>query len=534
MTIKPSALGVIFSLGALSLSAKPPADIQQRLDAYVKDKPSGIAVAWVDKDGPAFFSAGKFAANESRPITPDTEFEIGSVTKVFTALLLVESERAGKVSRDEPVAKYLLPDGDPDLAALRRITFLSLSTHTSGLPRMPSGWTGNNAATPDDLVQGLRKDGPGAPVSRGFAYSNFGVALMGNALGRAWGQPYRDALRKHVLEPLGMKATYIPAPGDQPPALLAAGHANGSPEAAITLDGFAPAGGIRSTARDMAIFLRAALDQDTGPLAAAFRESTKPLMPIPEMEGQIGLNWMIMGDPAKPILWHNGQTSGYHCFVGIDRANGRGVAVLVNETSGMEPLAFALLGAKPPRTAPTKIENSRDYVGRYPLNPAFSITVRNESGVLTAQGSGQSRIAMRQVAPDRFALVGVPAELSFERDADNAVVALVLHQNGRDQRGQRGPVPPDPKETSLPAEILREYAGRYVLSPNMTITFTEDKGHLQAQLTGQPKIAVFASAKDEFFYKVVDARLSFSRGADGKVAGVILHQGASTLTGTKQ
>jgi hypothetical protein len=265
-----------------------------------------------------------------------------------------------------------------------------------------------------------------------------------------------------------------------------------------------------------------------------FRESSKPLVAVPEMDGHSGLNWMITGDPAKPVIWHNGQTSGYHNFVGINRANGRGIAVLVNETNGMEPLAFSLLGAKPPRTKPAVVENSSDYAGRYPLNPAFSITVRDEKGVLTAQGSGQSRIALRQLAPDRFALIGVPAEISFERGADHDVVALVLHQNGRDQRAVRGPVPPEPKEITLPPEILSEYPGSYVLSPKLTLTITEDKGRLQAQLTGQPKFPVFASAKDEFFFEVVDAQLSFTRDTEGKVSAVTLHQGASTQTAVRK
>src|SRR5207247_1493764 len=90
-------------------NAKPPAEMQARLDEFAKGRPGGVAAAWVDADGSAFFSAGKFSADDPRPITPDTQFEIGSLTKTFNALLLAESERAGKVSRADPVAKYLLP-----------------------------------------------------------------------------------------------------------------------------------------------------------------------------------------------------------------------------------------------------------------------------------------------------------------------------------------------------------------------------------------------------------------------------------------
>ena len=284
----------------------------------------------------------------------------------------------------------------------------------------------------------------------------------------------------------------------------------------------------------MALFLQAALGGDAAPLAAAFRETTRRLAPVPEMEGSIGLAWLLSGDPAKPIVWHNGQTSGYHAFVGFDTGKRRGVAVLVNETSGIEPLAFALLGAKPPRTAASTVANATDYVGRYPLNPTFSISVRDEKGVLTAQGSGQPRLRLRETARDRFALVGVPAEISFERNEAGVVQALVLHQNGRDQRAERSPLPPEPKEIAVPPELASEYLGTYDLPANRTLTISLNKDALFAQLSGQPKFGIYASAKDEFFYKVVDAHIAFVRDASGKVTGLTLHQGASVLEGKKR
>jgi hypothetical protein len=97
--VKPHA--TVLSLFALAIiplvSAKPPPEVQTRLDAWLKGQPGGVALAWVDADGVAFFQSGHFGPDDPRAITPDTQFEIGSVTKVFTALLLAESERAGTV-----------------------------------------------------------------------------------------------------------------------------------------------------------------------------------------------------------------------------------------------------------------------------------------------------------------------------------------------------------------------------------------------------------------------------------------------------
>ena len=122
MKTKLFCLGVIgFSAWPALLAARPPADLPARLEQWVAGQPGGIAVAWVDADGTSFFQAGRTDGPDSPAITPDTRFEIGSITKVFTALLLAESERAGKVSRDDPVAKYLLPPEDPAQAALAKL-----------------------------------------------------------------------------------------------------------------------------------------------------------------------------------------------------------------------------------------------------------------------------------------------------------------------------------------------------------------------------------------------------------------------------
>jgi CubicO group peptidase (beta-lactamase class C family) len=531
------SLCVGLMMAAMSF-AKPPADLQARLDALLKNQPGGVAIAWVDAEGTAFLQAGRFDGDGSTAITPDTQFEIGSVTKVFTSLLLAESERAGKVSRADPAAKYLLPAGDPDQAALAKITLFSLATHTSGLPRLSSNIGPNPDANPDPyarydremLVEALRLDGAVAPAGRGMAYSNFGAAVLGEALGTAWGTRYAAALEAQVLAPLGMKATTLglagqPAPGDFPPP-----HAGGKVTPAWTFQAYAPAGALRSSARDMARFLAACLARNDGPLHAAIQATVRPQQRADDVGGQIGLGWFITDEG---IVWHNGATAGSHAFVGFNPKTGTGVAILANFQLVAEPLGFGLLGGRPPQPKIDRIKDAAGYVGRYPLAPAFAIDVTERNGTLHVQATGQPAFPLRVIGADRFAIGGVPAEVSFERDGDGKVVALVLHQNGRDQRAPRGELPPLPKEIAFPAETLREYAGEYPLSPQFVITVTEAGGQLFAQATGQASFPVYASAKDEFFYKVVNAQLSFQRDAAGKVTGLVLHQNGRDVPAAK-
>ncbi|MBI5380711.1 MAG: serine hydrolase [Opitutae bacterium] len=521
--------------------AAPPPDIQARLDTWIKGQPGGIAVAWVDRDGATFFQSGHYASDDPRPITPDTQFEIGSVTKVFTALLLAESERRGKVSRHDPAAKYLLPADDPAQAALAKITLLSLTTHTSGLPRLPANIGKNPDASTDPyaaygraaLVEGLRLHGPSTTVGRSVAYSNFGVSVLGEALGAAWGASYAEALRAQVLAPLGMNVTTVGLAGQPPPADLAPGHADGKRVPNWTFLACAAAGGIRSSTRDLARLLAACLGGPDAPLHAALNTTQQPQHANADTGGHIGLGWMLTDDAERPIVWHNGATAGSHAFVGFCPKTGVGIALLANVHKGSEKLGFELLGGKQTRPN-TAVANAADYSGRYPLSPAFSIAITEANGSLFAQATGQSKLALRPVSADRFAIVGVAAEISFERNAEGKVIALVLHQNGRDQRGLRGELPPPPKEIALPAETLAGYAGDYPLTPAFVLTVSVERGAVFVQATGQSKLPVFASARDEFFYKAVDARITFQRDAAGQVSGLTLHQNGKVMPATKR
>lgn len=279
----------------------------------------------------------------------------------------------------------------------------------------------------------------------------------------------------------------------------------------------------------MAVFLGAVLGRTDTPLRAAINATLQPQRTVEDTGGQIGLGWFLNDEGGRLIAWHNGATAGSHALVAFDRKSGQGVAILANNDVASESLGFALLGARPPRPAVLTVKNAADYPGRHRLTPNFAIGIRERHGALIGQCPGQPPFAMREIAPDRFALVGVPAEISFARGADGGVASLVLHQNGRDQRAPRGALPPPPKEIALPPEQLAEYAGIYPIAPTFALTVTQEGDGLLVQATGQAKFPVFASARDEFFYKVVGARITFQRGADGKISALTLHQNGRDL-----
>lgn len=513
-------------LGTMTFpAAGAPAGAQASIERWLGDQPGGVAVAYVDATGVAFFSAGKFAADDKRPITPDTEFEIGSVTKVFTALLLADTMRAGKVSLDAPLGAPFAPT---------TITWRQLATHTSGLPRLPRDFRPDDPANPyakqdlARLVQSFRLEAPKAKPSDKMDYSNFGFAVLGQALAASWQKSYPEILKERVLAPLGLKAT-VTAWREADPARFAPGHSEQGRAANWDLGAYAPAGALVSTTRDLARFVQACLGFVDTPLAPVLADVVEPRAPGDTPGRQIGLGWIVEKRGESTLVWHNGGTGGYRAFVGFDPVKRVGVVAITNHARGTEPLGFALLAGKElPPTAPKAEPASRlkPYLGNYPLAPSFVIAVTAEGDRLFVQATNQPRLALKAVTVDDYTIIGVDAEIRFERDAAGQITGLVLFQNGVTQRAPHlppGATAAAPTEITLTPEQLGDYVGEYALGPAM-FTVKIEEGRLLVRLASQPFFPVFASAKDEFFYKVVNAQLSFVRGPDGKVVALILHQ----------
>jgi len=219
-----------------------------------------------------------------------------------------------------------------------------------------------------------------------------------------------------------------------------------------------------------------------------------------------------------------------------------GVVVLTNAGSlaGPDDIARHLLDGKSPllaansralaqpkaRTAITLDPAVFDrYVGRYQLAPAVFFTVSREGSRFLVQLTGQAIYDVYPETERDFFYKVVDAQLTFETDPQGKAVAVVLHQNGIDQRAPR--IEGDavvPKEVTLDPKVLEGYTGRYDFVPGVSIIVTRQDNRLFAQITGQPSVEVFASGQRDFFYKVVNAQLTFEPGPDGVATAVVLHQ----------
>jgi D-alanyl-D-alanine-carboxypeptidase/D-alanyl-D-alanine-endopeptidase len=532
--------------GAQAQTVAPDAEIKKiladRID--VQRQSVGIVVGVIEPTGRRVVAHGRFAAGDPRPVGADTVYEIGSITKVFTSLLLADAVQRHEVVLSDPVSKFLPEAAKMPQRGGRAITLQDLATHTSGLPRMPDNFKPADPSNPyadysvEQLYQFLSSYQLTRDIGSQYEYSNLGGGLLGHVLALRTHSDYASLVRERITGPLGMSSTAI-ALSPEMKSRLAVGHSPAlQPVANWDLPTLAGAGALRSTTADLLVFLAANLGYTTSPLAPAMKAMLDVRRPTGSGGLEIALGWHVLTAKGHEIVWHNGGTAGYRTFIGFNRAARTGVVVLSNAgtAAGPDDIGRHLLDPElrllAPATPPTQRTEAKidtklydNYVGRYQLAPSAILTIIRDDDHLYAQLSGQPRLEIFPEAATRFFLKVVDAQLTFETDAQGKATAAVLHQNGIEQRAPRlAGEPVVPKQIPLDPPIFDRYAGRYQLTPAVTLTLSRDGAQFFVQLTGQPKIEIFPSGERDFFVKVVDAQLTMDVDAAGRATAVTLHQ----------
>jgi serine-type D-Ala-D-Ala carboxypeptidase/endopeptidase len=354
---------VILLLVPSALLAEPRLDstsaildtIRERVD--VGPEGVGIAVGLIDSTGTRFVSYGVTKAENGRDVDENTLFDVGSVTKVFTATVLSDMVRRGEVSLDDPISKYLPKSVRCPKRKGREITLIDLVTHTSGLPRVPGNMlfmivaNGDNPYadyTVDNLYEYLSTCSLSRDIGARYEYSNLGMALLAHVLALKAGTDYETLVRTRIWEPLGMKSTCIVIPPDLE-SRAAVGHdLTGRELPTWRMGVLEGAGAIRSTASDMTKFVAfnmGLMPTDLYPCMAATHEPRVDT----DMHGlRVGMAWHILDLDGRPIVWHNGGTTGMHSFIGFDAAKRSGVVVLSNSANDIDDIGIRILSGAAP------------------------------------------------------------------------------------------------------------------------------------------------------------------------------------------
>jgi D-alanyl-D-alanine-carboxypeptidase/D-alanyl-D-alanine-endopeptidase len=410
-----------------------------------------LVIATIDGTRTQVVGFGRVSSTSSVAPDENTVFEIGSVSKTFTALLLADAVARGVVTLDEPVATLLPGYAVPSYQG-KQITLLDLATQSSGLPRLPDNLKPRNIDDPyadyDEAALKAFLAGytlPRAPGAK-YEYSNLGMGLLGQALATQAHASYADLIAQRIAAPLGMHDTGVTMSARMQ-SLLAPGHDGAGKEVKNwNLAVLAGAGGVRSNAHDMLLYLQAHMRAMAPPAPLGLRTVWQDQRAAGTGPDRIGLAWHLRSARGQRIAWHNGMTGGYASFVGFSADGQHGVVVLANASVSVDDIGVrALVGADPvgpaSERAPALAAPAAlaPYLGRYQLAPGMIFTVSVDADGLLVQLTGQPAIPVFARKPDEFFYKVVDASLQFERAADGTVSAVTLHQNGQVMRSPRVP-----------------------------------------------------------------------------------------------
>lgn len=541
-------VGTWFALGCSMVQAagRIPDDISEHIAQRVEQGDCvGVVLCIVDAQGSCCLSEGRLSQNSDQKVDEKTVFEIGSITKAFTGVLLADMVERGEVALDDPVQKYLPEGAKMPKHGDKQITLRDLATHRSGLPRLPDNL---EPADPDNpyadytekrLLDFLGSHELTRDIGEKYEYSNLGGGLLGYALSRRAGKPYEQLVVELICTPLGMKSTRVTLTDDMK-SRLAKGHSMGKQVKNWDLDALAGAGAIRSTPLDMVNFIEANFKAADTPISTALRASYKDRVATGTPGLSIGLGWHIWNKHGTEIVWHNGGTGGYRSFCGFAPGKKLGVVVLTNSDFDLDGVGLHALEPKfelPAVKKTAKVAGTAldDLLGYYELQPEIIIHITREGDQLLAQLTGQPKFPVFAESESKFFFKVVDAQISFVRGADGKVDHLVLHQNGNHKCEKLKDYKPTVQvEVPVDPKILAQYVGRYELKPGIEFDVKLEDGQLKVMLTGQPRFPVFAKSENKFFYKVVEAQLTFKKDDAGKVTSLVLHQGGMDQTAKRK
>ncbi|HUP79849.1 MAG TPA: serine hydrolase [Pirellula sp.] len=375
-----------------------------------------------------------------------TLYEIGSISKVFTSVLLAEAVESGQLKLDDSISTVMTELSKKNPTVGDSITFQHLSHHVSGLPVMPTNLAPVDSTNPfadynrKMLTDYMLSVKPARKPDEGYEYSNLAVGLLGDLLSRRVGVSYEALLKQKLTEPLKMSDTTITLTEDQLARFASPHNEALLPDKSWDFDSLAGCGAIRSNVDDMLLFAAASLNPPDGPLGKAFALAWKQHKAASNGNLAMGLGWMIAQD--RSTRWHNGQTGGYHSMLLVNQSL-KGATVLLCNTANLQIDALAeqifqtIIGMEvQPKTFDVefqvKPEVAKRLEGKYQLAPEVVITVQVKDGRMMAQLTGQQFLAVIPKSDTEWKYQAVDATLKFELPDSGKSSKVTLFQAGRE------------------------------------------------------------------------------------------------------
>jgi len=532
--------------------------IQNRIE---KGTNPSIVVGIVDKNGPRYYCYGKTSLTGT-PVNEHTIYEIGSISKVFTAIILAYQAQAGKLNVDDPVQKYLPSDVRMPRRAGKEITLGHLSDHTSGLPRLPSNFNPKDMMNPyeDYTVAQMYAFLSGYSLPRDigeeYEYSNIAQGLLGHVLALNASVPYETLMIKTIARPLEMFETKVVL-DESMKRNLAIGHNDGEEVSNWDIPTLAGAGGIRSSPHDMLRFLAANMGLTSTSLKSAMDESHR--VRHDKANGtRVGLGWHVRNGDLGDVISHSGGTGGYRTFAGFVKETQTGVIVFTNSTAGVDEIGFSLLdpGSTVTMVHPTiagpfrktldslgvdaAIAFYKDVQKNHPGDYEFGEGVLRTLGYDYITKNPTAALAIFKFNTEEYpnsynAYDSYADGLLMNRDTllaiENHQVSLALNPSNTktiatlEKLGVKWKRP----FVNVAEETLEAYTGTYSMFKGMDLVVTREAGQLFGQSTGSPKVRLIAKSVTEFYVEGVNATVTF----DIPKKTAMVHQLGQDMTGKK-
>lgn len=509
-------------------------------EAFVKGEPGGSVI--VVQDGKTLLRKGYGMADLELgvPAKPEMVFRIGSMTKQFTAIAILQLVKEGKVKLDDPLSQYV-----PGYPGAETITVEHLLTHTSGFRSYndaPSyGSTVREDRTPMQLVERTRDEKPAFAPGENALYNNTGYLFLGIIIEKASGMKYAHYMQTRLFTPLGLKNTSVV---DE--SRVTAGRVRGydiGPDRVLRNAGYISmtqpyaAGSIESNVDDLARWnelLVAGKVIDKQLLDRAWTDArTKDGKPT-----GYGYGWKVSDEDGVHSVAHGGGITGFVSYGVLIPAKRLFVGMLHNAL-GSETnleytatrLALEALGQSWGATSVAMSDDAKKrFTGIYDFN-GMKHTVRFEEGTLSAQREGGPQVTLVPVAKDEFVTDKAFSRFKFRMGPSGAIDSAVFTSRGQPaQTGKRvADAPATRKVIALAADKLDRLLGVYELEPGFRFTITREGTQLFMQATGQGPAEAFPESETRFFFKVADAHIEFTLSADGRASVLTLFQGGAAM-----
>ena len=544
LTLSIVALFMSLSANAQSLSAKQmTAEFDKILNDQFKPDGTGCA-ALVAKDGQVIYrkAFGLADLELNVPMRPEMVFRIGSITKQFTAIAILQLMEQGKLSLQDEITRYI-----PDYPMHgHSITIEHLLTHTSGIKSYtnvpmfremirtdmkPEEIIEKNKALPMEFAPGTK-----------WNYNNSGYIMLGYIIEKVSGKTYAEYLQENFFTPLGMTSSYY---GDDTKIIKnrASGYqpGEGGTVNADYLSMTLPyaAGSVMSTVDDLYKWNRALHSYKLVRKETLDMAHTSYKLADGKPVGY-GYGWSLSELQGSRSIEHGGGINGYLSYALYLPEEDLFVALLSNsngqapEFSSLKMAAIAI--GKPLKTTELKLDEAalNEYQGIYINEAGKEARIVLNEGKLSAVRPGGSRRIMIPVERDMFLIENSFTSVKFNRDAAGKIILATFDDRGDVTEWKRSDKPLETKKAAAVDEaVLEKYVGEYEIQPGFSIAFTREGARLFTQATGQPKFEVFAESETKFFLKVVDAQIEFIAEEDGTVNKLILHQGGQKIEGKR-